>query len=105
MSKYAQLDGQSFRNKFRLTTVIFWATLENQLQAQHLRKLAERPEDLIIPLDLYETSKIAKPLLDSLPGRRLTEAECRGNVQVAVGGRMFQGPEPSWIRKKRQQAS
>lgn len=67
-----------------------------------MRRLAERPEGLIIPIDLYESSKVAKPLLDCLPGRRLTEAERKGNVQDVLGGRLFQGPEPSWIRKKRQ---
>jgi hypothetical protein len=72
-----------------------------QLQGAHLQKLAERPDDLIIPLDIYEKSAVAKPLLDCLPGRRLTEEERRSNVTDVLGGRLFQGPEPSWIRKKR----
>lgn len=74
------------------------------MQNAHLQKLAERPEQLIIPIKIFEGSPSQKPLFDCLPGRRLTEEERKGNVSgaEALTGRLFQGPEPSWIRKKRE---
>lgn len=76
-----------------------------QSQAEHLRQLD--PKELLVPVDLYHAPRNSneaparKVILDSLPGRRLSEEERKGNVSDALAGRMFQGPEPSWIRKRK----
>lgn len=41
-------------------------------------------------------------ILDALPGRRLDREEKLGDPSAVLGGRLFQGPEPSWLRRDKE---
>ena len=76
-----------------------------QAQARHLNSLD--PTKLIVPLELYHphtpTHKGNKVILDSCTARRRSEEERRANVKQVLGGKLWKGPEPSWIRRRREQ--
>ena len=61
------------------------------------------PDKLLIPVDLYHSTQTRKVVLDSCTARRRTEEERVGNVKEVLGGKLFSGPEPSWIRNKNRQ--
>jgi hypothetical protein len=68
-----------------------------QLQSQHLNQLSQAPDKLIIPVDIRQSST------DPQPGRarrRVVDTVNRAKVD-RVPSKFMTGPEPSWIRAKR----
>ncbi|CAD6579218.1 MAG: hypothetical protein CYPHOPRED_000823 [Cyphobasidiales sp. Tagirdzhanova-0007] len=70
-------------------------------QATHLRALARDSKNILVPIDLYSSEQNTKIILDAMPGRRVSEKERSGQAQKVLKSRLFEGPEPSWLQKKR----